>query len=365
MSNKKTGIVVDYDFTTKHNPAYPHPVFLSFENPRRIKVILDHFDKINLWTEESIIKLVPKIIDEKILSLAHSQYHIQTIRSLSRYGSGLLGEEVFITNDTFDLAKKAVGGVIEAFTSIIENRVHNSLALVRPPGHHALKEKSSGLCIFNNIANAVMYLREELKYQKKIAIIDIDDHFGDGIARFFYEDPSVLYFSVHEFDFIEGEIGFINELGAGKGLGKSINFPIPIHSTEDMFFESMDIIEPILKEFGPDLIIIALGFDMYFNDPIGNCYLTSHSYYKFGKDILKLANQICDGRVSFILEGGYSLIGLPICTHAIIKALLGEEHTPYFFEELDFSQYSEKQRGEILKIKTSLKKILKRHWKSI
>ena len=270
---------------------------------------------------------------------------------------------MYVTEETFELAKKAIGGAIASITSVINHEVNQSFALIRPPGHHALRETSSGLCIFNNIANSIIFLREKLQYTKRIAIIDIDAHFGDGLVQYFYDDPSVLYFSIHEYDFVEGEIGFIDELGTGEGLGKSINFPIPLNSNDSDFLESIEILELVLREFKPDLIIIAAGFDMYFDDPIGNCLLTTVSYYKFTEKLLKIAEDICESKLAFILEGGYSLIGLPVCVHSVIKALLKEkyEHPP--FEYMDFSSNSKK--SEIGKIKFSLKKLLANYWSSI
>jgi len=303
------------------------------------------------------------VIDEEIIELAHSRYYIDSIKRLSNFGSGLIGDEVFITNDTFYLAKKAIGGAISAVENVLNRKVNQSFALIRPPGHHALREMGSGLSIFNNIANMVLYLRKILKYEKKIAIVDIDDHLGDGIVQYFYHDPSVLYFSVHEFDFVEGELGFPDELGEGEGLGKNINFPIPSGMSDGEFLEFMDILEPILKEYQPDLIIIAAGFDMYFADPVGNCNLTSLSYFRFTEKILKIAEEVCEGKLSIILEGGYSLIGLPFCVHAIIKALLIERYERPLFEKLDI-QYESKME-EIIKIKSSLKVLLKNYWNSI
>jgi len=363
MENKKIGIVIDNDFASKNNPPYPRPIFASYENPNRIKIILNYFEKINLFEDKRLIKLSPLIIEDKIIELAHSRYYIDSIKRLSNLGSGHIGDEVFITKDTFNLAKKAVGGAIKAVESVIKNDVNQSFALIRPPGHHALREMGSGLSVFNNIANTILYLREELKYDKKIAIVDIDDHFGDGIAQYFYCDSNVLYFSVHEFDFVEGELGFPDELGEGEGLGKNINFPVPAGMNDNEFLEFFDILDPILREFQPDLIIIATGFDMYFADPVGNCNLTSLSYFRFTEKILKIAEEVSEGKLSFILEGGYSLIGLPFCVHAIIKGLLNEHFERPLFENLEF-QYKSKME-EIIKIKNSLKELLKNHWNLI
>ena len=363
LEKKKIGIIVDEDFAIKNAPPYPFPTFLSYETPLRIKVILDYLDKNGIFKNESIVKINPITVEEDIIQLAHTPYHINSIKALSNRGSGLLGDEVYVTEDTFDLAKKAVGATITAINDVINGEVSQSFAPIRPPGHHALREKSSGLCIFNNIANSILFLREEMKYTKRIAVIDIDAHFGDGIAQYFYDDPSVLYFSIHEYDYVEGEIGFIDEIGTGEGIGKSINFPIPLNSTDNDFLASLEIIELVLREYKPDLIIVAAGFDMYYDDPIGNCLLTSISYYKFTEKLLKIAEDTCEGKLVFILEGGYSLIGLPICIYSVIKALLKEKYERPFIEYFDFSDYS--KESEIGKIKMSLKKLLTDYWSSL
>ncbi|MCK4371361.1 MAG: histone deacetylase [Candidatus Lokiarchaeota archaeon] len=359
----KIGLIIDDDFALKHKPPYPHPIFFSYETPLRIQSIIAFLEKKKVFEDKRIDIMSPKSIGESVIQLAHSKYYIDSIKYLSSLESALLNEEVFLTKYSFDLAKKAIGGSIRAIEGVINNEVNQSFALIRPPGHHALRESGSGLCIFNNIATSILYLRERLKYNKKIAIIDIDNHFGDGLAQYFYGDPSVLYFSIHEYDFIEGDIGFIHELGEGEGVGKNINFPIPMNSVDDDFLEFIEIIEPVLKEFNPDIIIIAAGFDMYYTDPIGNCLLTSISYYKFTEKILKIAEEICEGKLSFILEGGYSLLGLPVCVYSVIQALFKEKYERPPYEYLDFSQNS--KINEINKIKKTLKNLLANYWNSI
>jgi len=358
--NNKIGIIVDRDFATKHAPPYPHPIFLSYETPQRIAAILSFLEENNVFMNEKVIKIKPTLVDESLLNLAHSRYLIESVRNFSNRGFGLLSEEIFITEDTFELAKKAVGGTMQAINSVLNDNVDQSFALIRPPGHHALREKASGLCIFNNIANSIIHLRENQHYNKKIAIVDIDAHFGDGLVQYFYDDPSVLYFSVHEFDFAEGDIGFIDELGEGEGLGTNINFPLPMGSGEEEFLECLDILNPILKAFQPDLIIVAAGFDMHYSDPIGNCNLTSNSYYKFAKEILKIAGELCEGKLAFILEGGYSIIALPYCVHAVIKALLNEDYKQPIIEK--FKTPSGTKNEEVEKIKSSLLELLTEYW---
>ncbi|MFX1280409.1 MAG: histone deacetylase [Promethearchaeota archaeon] len=356
----KVGIITDDDFSYKNTPPHPHPIFLSYETPLRIKVIHDYLEIRNIFLNERIIKMEPILIEDSVLDLAHTNYHITSIKNSSNRGFGIADEEIFITEDTYELAKKAVGGTIQAITSVLKSDVNQSFALVRPPGHHALQEKASGLCIFNNIANAILYLNKELQKNTKIAIVDIDAHFGDGIVQYFYNDPNVLYFSVHEFDFVEGDLGFIDELGEHEGLGKNINFPIPMNITDDEFLEFMDVLEPVLDEFKPEIIIIAAGFDLHFSDPIGNGLLTSSSYNRFTKRLLKISKRICEGKLAFILEGGYSLFGLPQCVYAIIQGLLGEKYDIPVFEQFQLS--TESKIEEVLKIKSALKGLLSNYW---
>ncbi|MFX1588080.1 MAG: histone deacetylase [Promethearchaeota archaeon] len=347
--NNKLGIVVHEDFALNHIPPYPKPAFISFESPLRIKSVVAYLNKKKFFDDNRIIKILPESIDEDILLLAHSQYHIDSIKKISNMGGGLLDEDVFVCVDSFELAKKAVGGAIQALKSVINKQVNYSFAFIRPPGHHAFREKASGLCIFNNIAASILYLRKKLNYDKKIAIIDIDIHFGDGLAQYFYDDPTVLYFSVHEFDFSQADLGFLDEIGNGKGLGKNINFPIPENLDDDQFLEILDFFVPILKEYNPDLIIVAAGFDMYFADPIGNCCLTTNGYHRFTKKIMKAAEEICDGKISFILEGGYSIIGLQFCAYATLSALLDKEfEAPEFERDLLPNRVNNEQFSKIL-----------------
>ncbi len=357
---KKVAIITDEDFALKHVPPYPKPAFFSYENPTRIKVVLDYLEKVGIFQDKRIIRIEPKEIDDSILNLAHTKYYINSVKTLVEKGGGLLDDEVFVSGDSFSLAKKAVGGAIRAVEMVLNAEVSQSFALIRPPGHHATREKASGLCIFNNIANAILYLRKKLAFKKKIAIVDIDDHFGDGVCQYFYEDPSVLYASIHEFDYIDWDTGDINELGEDEGEGTNINFPIPSGINDEDFLEFIEIIDPILRQFKPELIIVAAGFDMYYDDPIGSCNLHSKTYYTFTQKILKISEEICQGKLTFILEGGYNLIGLPVCIHAVINALLNERYDPPEFEQKVSS--NKEIRREVLKIKEELKKALKPYW---
>ncbi|MHA1149631.1 MAG: histone deacetylase family protein [Promethearchaeota archaeon] len=358
MVEKKIGIVTDKEFAQHHIPPAPNPLFISFETPLRIVSILKYFEKIDLFKDRRLVKLNPKVIDKSIIKLAHSEYHISKVKKMSERG-GYIGEEIFIEEDTFELAKKAVGGAIQAVEKVLNKEVTHSIALIRPPGHHAVREKPSGLCLFNNIAISVYYLREKLYFNKKIAIIDIDAHFGDGTCQYFYEDPNILYISIHEFDFEEGDDGYIDELGENSAEGMNINFPVPYGLIDENFSEFIDILDPLLKEFSPEFIIVATGFDMYYDDPIGNCSLTTYSYYNFAKEIGRIADEICKGRLAFILEGGYSITGLPYCVRSLIQGLLSDD---YLRPDHEFIEFFDICGQEISEMKAELIKLLGKYW---
>jgi len=360
MTENKIGIIFDERFTLKHAPPYPKPTFVAYEHPNRIKVMLDALNREGIFDNNHILKITPPKIEDNILELAHSKFHIDAIRRISEGGGGIIDDEVFVTPDTFELAKNAVSGAIIAVEKVVSNEVNQSIALIRPPGHHAFRDQSSGLCIFNNIALSIFYLRQKRNFSGKIAILDIDDHFGDGLAHYFYEDPSVLYVSVHEYDFSQIDVGFINQLGAGDGIGTNINIPVPEGISTNEFLELVDFIEPILREFAPSMLIVATGFDTYFADPIGNGHLTSDAFYNFSKKIMNIADELCDGKIAFILEGGYSIIGLQYCLLGLIKGLLNENYASPSFEHLWRNE--QLNLNNLEKIKKALIKMIKPYW---
>lgn len=360
MTERQIGIIIDDMFGLKHTPPYPKPTFIAFEHPNRIKSMIEILNRDQIFNNPHVHKFSPISIGDDTLELAHSKFHIDAIKRISQGGGGIIDDEVFVAPDTYEVAKRAVGGAITAVEKVFSGVVNQTIALIRPPGHHAFRNKPSGLCIFNNIALAIFYLRQKRNYSGKIAILDIDDHFGDGLAHFFYEDPSVLYISIHEYDFSQVDVGFINELGADKGIGTNINLPVPEGISTDEFLDLIDFIEPILKEFAPSMIIIPTGFDTYFADPIGNGALTSVAFYKFSKKIKNIANQLCDGKIAFILEGGYSIIGLQYCLLALIKGLLDENYTPPPFEFSTRDDHS--NLNSLEKIKKALIQIIKPYW---
>ncbi len=303
-----------------HSQTVPRPYLESFEDPNRLKLTIDYLDKNSILKNDDICVFKPKVAESSDLLKVHSPYLLQIVENISERGGGEVGNSSLASEDTFHLSCLAAGGAMLSSEIIVKENINFSFALIRPPGHHAGVSRAAGLCFFNNIAIAVENLRANYGFQKFL-ILDFDTHFGDGTSEIFYSDPSVLYISFHEYE----ERGFFDEIGHGAGEGLNINLPLPLGTSDDGFilaFES--IFEPLAKSFNPDLMLISAGFDGHFADPVGNMNLTSRAYEIVTKKIKEMKK-----RAVFILEGGYSLIALPISIAAVISALIDVEFTPF------------------------------------
>ncbi|MHA1729478.1 MAG: histone deacetylase family protein [Promethearchaeota archaeon] len=315
-------IVYDPLFGDLNELEQPKPFFETYETPLRVKFTWDYLKKIGYLNNSKLVFKRPKPLNKEDIYLVHSKYHFDLVEKLSEIGMGQLGNLVQVTPDTLDIALLSAGGAYAAISDVYNKKYNQSFAIIRPPGHHAIPDAADGLCVFNNIAIAIKKLRKDLEFKGKIAIIDIDAHYGDGLAKIFYEDPKVLYSSIHEFDFEVGEAGGFSDLGLGNGRGYTINFPIPFNS-DDFYLKSYcSFIGPFLEKYNPEMIIVAAGFDGHFADPIGNLRFTSRGYQYFASWLKKLSNKICDGRVSFCLEGGYNLLIIPHLIESIISEFL-------------------------------------------
>ncbi len=257
---------------------------------------------------------------EDILS-AHSPYLYDLVRELSRFERGEAGSSSFTSKDTFRLACLAAGGAIEAVEAIMEGRCRRSLALIRPPGHHAGQGHTSGLCFFNNVAVAVKRLQR--RGIRKVLILDVDSHPGDGTAQIFYSDPSVLVLSFHEYDQEVAGAGWLDENGYGEGEGYTVNVPLPLGIRGKPYLWVFErVFHGVAEWFRPDFIVVSLGLDTHYADPIGNLFLQALDHAEITGHVLSVADEFCKGRVSFILEGGYSLLALPLSVAAVISRIV-------------------------------------------
>jgi acetoin utilization deacetylase AcuC-like enzyme len=225
-----------------------------------------------------------------------------------------------VSAGSLDAAEFAAGGVLSAVDAVMTGKVKNAFCAVRPPGHHATLTRGMGFCIFNNVAIAARYVQKQYGVQR-VLIVDQDYHHGNGTQEIFYDDGSVFYFSTHHFGAYPGT-GAAAETGRGKGAGKILNVPLPPGTGDAPFLQAFDTkLAPAARAFKPEFILISAGFDAMRNDVLGHFDVTPSGFAAVARVVVDLANELCQGRVVSVLEGGYRLDGLAQSVTAHIKVL--------------------------------------------
>jgi acetoin utilization deacetylase AcuC-like enzyme len=300
----------------EHNPGPDHP-----EVPKRLKVITTELARSGLLKSRKCAYVKPRPARREDLTLVHESDYVELIRKTCAAGGGVidLGDTV-VSPRSYDVAVLAAGAIIDAVSLVASRKAKNAFALVRPPGHHAGVYYALGFCLFNNIAIGASHLLNRLGFNR-VLIIDIDAHHGNGTQEIFYDTDMVLYVSLHEDPRGFPGTGFIDEIGEGKGLGYTVNIPLPFRTENDVYQRAIDeIVIPIARQYQPEFILISAGFDGYYRDPVGDLALSARSYEQTFAKLIGLANQLCKGRLVVTLEGGYRLNILgKLVTSAISK----------------------------------------------
>ncbi|MHC4479279.1 MAG: histone deacetylase family protein, partial [Planctomycetota bacterium] len=315
FSPAKIGFVYD-DIYLQHQtpPGFP-------ERPQRLSAIVERLKQENLLAR--LMRPTYSMDCLKWISTIHSTDYIERVKQICQQGKEFIdSEDVPVSQKSFDVAVAAVGGVIAAVDAVVAQKCRSVFCAIRPPGHHALKNKAMGFCIFNNVSIAAKYIQKQHN-RPKVLIVDWDVHHGNGTQAAFYEDPSVLYFSVHQYPFYPGT-GAADERGTGKSLGFTVNVPLPAGSDDKDYqrvFEEKLV--PVVDPFQPDFVLISAGFDAHIDDPIGGMKVTAKGFARLTKMIMQLAAKHCQGRIVSILEGGYNLKGLADSVEAHIRSLMG------------------------------------------
>lgn len=281
---------------------------------------MDRLGKTGLLKELLLIE--PKPAREDDILLVHSKEHFDTIKNAWDKGIMSLTPDTPISEESFMVAMLAAGGVLTGIDRIMAGEVANVMSLVRPPGHHATPDQAMGFCLFNNVAIGARYLQK--KYDaERILIVDWDLHHGNGTQEAFYEDPSVLYFSTHQYPHYPGT-GSFHETGEGRGKSFTINVPMRAGTPADEFMKKFrDALYERALEFSPEFVLISAGFDAHMSDPLGELLLTEDSYAEMTRMVLDIANKCCKGRVLSALEGGYNLNALAMSVEAHLKVMTG------------------------------------------
>lgn len=311
----KTGIVKD-PLYLEHITGDYHP-----ESHHRLEAIYEMLAESDMAGK--FIGVKPHNAARAELEYIHTPDYISRVAATAGKPRVMLDPDTQTSPRSWEAAQLAVGGCLELIDQLMQKKIDNGFALVRPPGHHAESDRAMGFCIFNNVAIGAKYAIKKYNLER-ILIIDWDLHQGNATQHSFYNDPQVLYFSTHQYPYYPGT-GSFAEVGEGAGKGFTVNVPLaPGPGDEEYAAIYLEILKPITLEFKPQLILISSGFDIYFDDPLGGMKVTPAGFARLAKIILELANQTCAGKALFILEGGYHLQGLRDSVKAVLLELLGE-----------------------------------------
>ena len=305
----KTGLITS-DTYQNHNTGEGHP-----EKIDRVTAVIDNFKKLD---NKNLIWKKPSKFDRSLLEITHSSDYINFVEtSFPKKGLSFLDGDTIVSPGSKDATLDAVGSIIAAIDGVQNKEFKNAFCAVRPPGHHAEKNKAMGFCIYNNVAVGANYLIDKYKLSK-IAIIDFDVHHGNGTQDIFYDNEKVLYISTHQFPYYPGS-GTEQEKGKYNNI---FNIPLAAGTTSEEYLNAYEFVLKKIKEFKPEFILFSAGFDAHKDDPLAQLQLEAEDFYTLTRRTLELSKLYCDGKVVSILEGGYDLLALQKCSEMHVKALL-------------------------------------------
>ncbi len=305
----KTGLITS-DTYQNHNTGDGHP-----EKIDRVTAVIDNFKKLD---NKNLIWKKPNKFENSLLIKTHTSNYIDQVnKSFPKKGYNFLDGDTIVSPGSKDASKDAVGSIITAIDGVQKKEFKNAFCAVRPPGHHAEKEKAMGFCIYNNVAVGTNYLIEKYKYNK-IAIIDFDVHHGNGTQDIFYNNEKVLFISTHQYPYYPGS-GSEKEKGHFNNV---LNIPLEAGTSAEKYLNAYENVLNKVKEFKPEFLLFSAGFDAHIDDPLAQLQLSSEDFYKITKRTLEISKSFCNGNVVSILEGGYDLKALQQSTKRHVDALI-------------------------------------------
>jgi acetoin utilization deacetylase AcuC-like enzyme len=288
-----------------------------------------------------VLILEPEPALYEAVTAVHSEQMLQDFEAACRRGPGIIDyAPTFVTQTTYSDAFLAAGATLDCTRTVMEGRTQNAFAIVRPPGHHAEPEASMGFCLLNNIAIAVRHaLTNGIR---KALIVDFDAHHGNGTQAVFRDEARVAFLSTQQENIYPFRTGSIKDVPNARG--RIVNLPLPARAGDSAFEQiGREVLNPLVERFAPQMLFVSAGFDSHWDDPLAELGLSSAGYYSYACQLVKLAGQYCDGRIVFVLEGGYNPRNIAVGVDAILAALTGTDFHPQ-----DPSPYPEPDIGKRL-----------------
>jgi acetoin utilization deacetylase AcuC-like enzyme len=309
-----TGFLYDAIYL-KHDTGVGHP-----ERPERLTAIVDRLEQKGVL--QNLVRLKPAPASLEWITTVHTAEYVERVRKSCQAGARYVDTpDAPTSRDSYEVALYAVGGVQSAIDAVMDGRVKNAFCAIRPPGHHALRDKSMGFCLFNNVAIAAKYLQKKHKL-RQVLIVDWDVHHGNGTQAMFYDDPTVFYFSTHQSPFYPGT-GSADEKGAGNGLGFTRNVPLAAGCGDAEYKKVfLEVLKPAAAAFQPDFVLVSAGFDSAKGDLLGRMNVTPEGFAELTRIVKGIAEQYCHGRLVTLLEGGYNLESLAASAEAHVRVLM-------------------------------------------
>jgi acetoin utilization deacetylase AcuC-like enzyme len=309
----KAGLVYD--------PIYlEHDTGDHIENSQRLVAAMSYLKETGI--KEKLTCLSPRPASLKELEMIHTTEYISYVKSKAEKGGGWLDPDTVMSPKSYEAALYAAGGFMVAVEAVSKVEVDSAFALVRPPGHHALRDRAKGFCIFNNMAIAAKFALSKFSLNR-ILIADFDVHHGNGTQDAFYADPKVLYFSTHQYPFYPGT-GWMDETGMDEGEGTTVNFPMAAGWGDEEYLRAFnEVLVPVARRFQPQLILVSAGFDAHWADYLAMMRASVTGFAQMVVILKELAAELCQGRLVFTLEGGYNLQVVASSIKDVFAVLMG------------------------------------------
>ncbi|HEY7316409.1 MAG TPA: histone deacetylase [Candidatus Binatia bacterium] len=307
----RSGVVIDPEYL-KHEPGEFHP-----ERPERIRALLSLAETLD---KDRFQILPPRPATRSEVGACHGADYVRMVEATSKTNHFALDGDTITCRDSFAVGLLAVGGFLRLIDSIAAGESSNGFALVRPPGHHALKNRAMGFCLFNTIAIGAQHLKKNYGADR-IMVVDWDVHHGNGTQDSFYEDPGVLFISTHQFPYYPGT-GAVSEVGRNAGEGYTINIPLPAGCGDAEYLRVFhEVVVPAAEKFAPQWILVSAGFDPHRRDPLGGMEVSEVGFAGMARLLLRLADRYAESRIAFLLEGGYDLAALNHSVSAVLEVM--------------------------------------------